>query len=88
MENEVIFSTKAASQLSRIDQRYVKAIKTKVAMLKDFPNIGYLDIKHLDGNQYRLRHGDYRILFKVINGEPTIINIMQVKRRTTTTYKH
>ena len=31
---------------------------------------------------------DFRIFFEVIDGEPKIINIMQVKRRTTTTYKH
>ena len=37
MENEVIISTKAASQLRKIDQRYMNAIKTKIAMLKIFP---------------------------------------------------
>ncbi|MFC2292466.1 type II toxin-antitoxin system RelE/ParE family toxin [uncultured Kingella sp.] len=42
----------------------------------------------MSGKQYRIRHGDYRIFFEVIDGEPKIINIMQVKRRTTTNYKH
>lgn len=88
MEYEVIISTKATSQLRRIDQRYTIAIKTKIAMLKDFPDVYHvLDIKHLNGNQYRIRHGDYRIFFEVIDGVPKIINIMQVKRRTSRTYK-
>lgn len=87
MENEVIISTKAASQLRKIDQRYMNAIKTKITMLKNFPDV-YLDMKHLGSNQYRMRHGDYRIFFEVIDGVPKVINIMQVKRRTTTTYKH
>ena len=47
-----------------------------------------IDMKHLGSNQYRMRHGDYRIFFELIDGVPKVINIMQVKRRTTTTYKH
>lgn len=43
MENEVIISTKATSQLRKIDQRYMNAIKTKIAMLKNFPDV-YLDM--------------------------------------------
>lgn len=66
MENEVIISTKAASQLRKIDQRYMNAIKTKIAMLKNFPDV-YLDMKHLGSNQYRMRHGDYWIFFEVSN---------------------
>ena len=87
-------ASKSNAPIFKIDRRYRAAIEAKVAMLKDFPfPDGFLfrrkaDVKHLSGKQYRIRHGDYRIFFEVIDGEPKIINIMQVKRRTTTTYKH
>ena len=90
MENNVVWHPRATRQFLKIDRRYRAAIEAKVAMLKDFPFLDgfYLDVKHLSGNQYRIRHGDYRIFFEIIDSEPKIINIMQVKRRTTTTYKH
>ena len=90
MDNDVVWQPRAMRQFLNIDKRYRAAIEAKVAMLKDFPFPGgfYLDVKHLNGNQYRIRHGDYRIFFEVKDDEPKIINIMQVKRRTTTTYKH
>lgn len=87
MANEIEWTGKATKQLLAIDQRYVRAIKEKVDKLADFPQV-QLDIKHLENNHYRLRHGDYRIFFDVIDGVPTVIKIQQVQRRKTGTYKH
>ncbi|EQB6911368.1 type II toxin-antitoxin system RelE family toxin, partial [Cronobacter sakazakii] len=36
--------------------------------------------------RYRLRVGDYRVIFERRQGVPVICLIMEVKRRTTTTY--
>ncbi|MGF7433123.1 type II toxin-antitoxin system RelE family toxin [Pasteurella bettyae] len=85
--NQIYWTKKALKQLLAIDQRYVTAIRNKVNELKEFPNVT-LDLKKMKSeyNQYRLRVGDYRILFEIIHGEPTIINIQMVKRRTSTTY--
>lgn len=85
--NQINWTKKAIKQLLSIDQRYVTSIRKKVNELQAFPNVT-LDLKKIVGedSQYRLRIGDYRILFEVINGEPTIINIQTVKRRTSTTY--
>lgn len=85
--NQVIWTKKAIKQLLNIDQRYVSSIRHKVNQLQSFPDV-LLDLKKMKGedNQYRLRVGDYRILFEVINGEPTVISIQTVKRRTSTTY--
>lgn len=85
--NQINWTKKAIKQLLSIDQRYVPSIRKKVNELQAFPNVT-LDLKKIVGedSQYRLRIGDYRILFEVINGEPTIINIQTVKRRTSTTY--
>ena len=85
--NQINWSKKAIKQLLAIDQRYMSSIRKKVNELQTFPDVT-LDLKKMssEDNLYRLRVGDYRILFEVINGEPTIINIQTVKRRTSTTY--
>lgn len=84
---EVIWSKYALKQLTKIDNRYQKAIREKTNQLISFPAVP-LDIKRLQdrNSQYRLRVGDYRIIFELINGEPVVITIQEVKRRTTRTY--
>ncbi|HHH1345508.1 TPA: type II toxin-antitoxin system RelE/ParE family toxin, partial [Yersinia enterocolitica] len=59
----------------------------KVNKLTDFPAVD-LDIKKLQtgDSQYRMRVGNYRIIFQIIEGTPVICTIQEVKRRTTTTY--
>lgn len=83
----VTWTKKALKQLSSIDTRYRKAISEKVSQLKTFPAVT-LDIKKLQAsdNQYRMRVGDYRVIFEITDGEPVICTIQQVKRRTSTTY--
>ncbi|WP_045957509.1 type II toxin-antitoxin system RelE family toxin [Xenorhabdus poinarii] len=83
----VQWTRKARKQLLSIDTRYRKAISEKVNQLETFPAVT-LDIKKLHDldNQYRLRVGEYRIIFEITDGEPVICSIMAVKRRTSTTY--
>ncbi|OKP01609.1 type II toxin-antitoxin system RelE family toxin [Xenorhabdus eapokensis] len=84
---KVIWSKAATKQLIRIDTRYQKAIKNKVGLLTGFPLVD-LDIKKLEGTKakYRLRVGDYRILFELSGNEPKILEVHEVKRRQTNTY--
>ncbi|MDC9615374.1 type II toxin-antitoxin system RelE/ParE family toxin [Xenorhabdus khoisanae] len=84
---KVIWSKAATKQLVRIDTRYQKAIKNKVVLLTGFPLVD-LDIKKLTGTetQYRLRVGDYRILFELSGKAPKILEVQEVKRRQTKTY--
>lgn len=84
---EIVWTSKAFKQLSRIDTRYRKLIKRKVDELEGFPKVD-ADIKKLHGKnaRYRLRVGDYRILFEIIDGEPRVLEIGEVLRRTSTTY--
>ena len=84
MANEIEWSVNALAQLSKIDKRYIQAIRNKVAQLKDFPQVR-LDLKKLQDTEYRLRVGDYRVFFEVVNGTPTIIKIQQIKRRSNRT---
>lgn len=85
---EIVWSTKADKQLSRIDSRYRNAILDAVDELETFPDV-QLDLKKMHGSkkkEYRLRVGVYRVLFTVIDGIPTIIEIDEVKRRQSNTY--
>ncbi|MDE9454559.1 MULTISPECIES: type II toxin-antitoxin system RelE family toxin [Xenorhabdus] len=84
---KVVWSKAATKQLIRIDTRYQKAIKNKVSLLTGFPLVD-LDIKKLAETEarYRLRVGDYRILFELSGKEPKILEVQEVKRRQTNTY--
>lgn len=84
---EIVWSRRAEKQLDSIDVRYRRKIFEKVDQLTGFPTVN-LDIKKMkDGdNEYRMRVGDYRVLFEVIDGVPTVIKILMVKRRATKTY--
>jgi len=83
----VQWTKKALKQLLSIDTRYRKVISDKVNQLEAFPTVT-LDIKKLQvtDKQYRLRVGDYRIIFEITEGEPVICEITAVKRRSSTTY--
>ncbi|XBS71141.1 type II toxin-antitoxin system RelE/ParE family toxin [Acerihabitans sp. KWT182] len=84
---KVRWSKKAIKQLASIDTRYRSTIEEKANSLTAFPQV-QLDIKKLEAadNQYRMRVGDYRVIFQIDDGEPVICTIQAVKRRTSTTY--
>ncbi|WCG85048.1 type II toxin-antitoxin system RelE family toxin [Pectobacterium sp. A5351] len=84
---KVIWKRKALKQRSTIDRRYQDTISEKVAELKNFPAVK-LDITSLKGEagKFRLRVGDYRVIFEIIKGEPVVCEVQAVKRRTSTTY--
>lgn len=84
----VEWSKTAMKQLLRIDSRYREAIYARISELEEFPDV-QLDLKKLQGSkgkEYRVRVGVYRMLFTVIDGNPTIIQIEEVMRRQSNTY--
>ncbi|ECW0140747.1 type II toxin-antitoxin system RelE/ParE family toxin [Salmonella enterica] len=85
---DVKWSKAAKKQLSRIDSRYRETVFDKVSELVNFPDV-QLDLKKLEGSkkkEYRVRVGVYRVLFTLIEGNPTIIEIDEVARRQSKTY--
>lgn len=84
---EVVWSKRALKHLTKIDSRYRKVINEKTQQLVTFPLVT-LDIKKLQDtdNQYRLWVGDYRVIFELIEGEPVVLRIEEVTRRTSRTY--
>jgi len=79
------WANKAKKQLRKIDQKDQVTILRAVKELEDFPktkNVVALS-KHEYG--YRLRVGNYRVLFDA-DAKIKIINVCQVKKRDSQTY--
>ena len=71
--------------MQKIAESDRQTIYVKSKELRNFPNIG--NIKHLKNHkyEYRLRIGNYRVLFNFDNGVK-IISIEEVKKRDERTY--
>jgi mRNA-degrading endonuclease RelE of RelBE toxin-antitoxin system len=85
----VLWSKSAEKQLSAIDSRYQKRIREKLRTMDD-KNAPAPDIKKLAryDDHYRLRIGDYRIIFTRIEDTADGCYIVAITRRTSTTYLH
>ncbi|RRO04420.1 type II toxin-antitoxin system RelE family toxin [Pectobacterium aquaticum] len=86
----IVWMGKAVKDLRKLPANDQKAIQANVNSLEEYPvtKSKPLDITKLTdrGSQYRLRVGNYRVLFEIQKGEPVIIEIQRVLRRTSTTY--
>ncbi|GHV18413.1 hypothetical protein FACS18949_14310 [Clostridia bacterium] len=70
----VVLLPKAIKALGRMNEPYSGRIRTALAKLRSEPPIG--DIKSLTSkNGYRLRVGDYRVMFGIVNEEIVITDI-------------
>ena len=85
----IIWLRNAKREFSKIDIRYQHRIEEKLAQLDD-KNAPRPDIKKLSvpEDHYRLRVGDYLIIFTAQEGVHDTCFIVSVKRRTSTTYLH
>jgi len=77
---EIIFSKKAAKFISSLPEGYKNKIKETVSVLKENP-YGY-PYKKIRGetNVYRIRVGEYRILYEIDKNDNLII-ILKVDKR-------
>ncbi|ADO49440.1 type II toxin-antitoxin system RelE family toxin [[Enterobacter] lignolyticus] len=85
----VFWSRRAEKQLAAIDARYRKRITEKLRTMDD-RNAPAADIKKLSmpEDHYRLRVGDYRIIFTLNGDTGEGCYVVAIKRRTSTTYLH
>jgi len=86
--NTIEWQPKAFKQLRKIaDNKMRIAIYDAVQVLATWP-LCNADIKKLQNREdYRLRVGDYRVIFDIDqSGNPIIITIIQVKKRDDNTY--
>jgi mRNA-degrading endonuclease RelE of RelBE toxin-antitoxin system len=85
----VFWSRRAKRQLTTIDSRYRQRIADKLRAMDD-KNAPAADIKKLSmpEGHYRLRVGDYRIIFTLDGDTCESCYVVAIKRRTSTTYLH
>ncbi len=75
----IIFKKQAKKELSRIPMNIRKRIIVKIDQLASDPASLASNIKKLKGNDnFRLRVGDYRIIF---NNQGIILNILRIAPR-------
>ena len=83
---EIIWTPKALKQLSKLKNKAAqKRIVVAVRALVDFPDTPGVKALTNHRRAYRLRVGDYRILFDVFD-QARIISIEEVKKRDERTY--
>lgn len=80
---KIIYQPKAIKQLRKIPTQ--KAIREKIDMLAGMPDC--INVKKLSNHlyDYRLRVGNYRVLFNY-DGDISIVSIEEVKKRDDRTY--
>jgi len=84
---DVIWQPKAAKQFRKIGDKKVQGrILDGTTKLEAWPDCQ--NIKALSNHRYayRLRVADWRVFFDLIDGEPTILSIEEVKKRDERTY--
>ena len=74
----ILIDAKAFKDLSKIHKSEVKKILSKIELLEDYPDV--TNIKKLTNFEppYRLRVGNYRVLFDI---EDNIITVYRIKHR-------
>lgn len=82
----VFYSNRAVKAFKKIPKNYQLKIKDKIAQLSKNPYIaGTIKLVGYPAAELRHRVGDWRILFS-LDKERKMLIIVDIKRRTTTTY--
>ena len=86
---KIVWSNGAKKAFSRINERYQRRIEVKLTELDD-RSAPRPDIKRISAteNHFRLRVGDYRIVYTLRDHPDNHCYVLAVKRRTSTTYLH
>ena len=84
--NKIEWKRKALKQVRKFDRQYRVKIFDAVEGLTNLETCS--NIKRLTNHDYdyRLRVGSYRVFFDLIDGEITIVEIQEVKKRDERTY--
>lgn len=79
---------RAVRDLKSLPERDKKFVSKKITALKFYPDLSSLDVKKLTDQNglYRLRAGNYRVIFELSGENSVIIEIQRILRRTSVTY--
>lgn len=83
--NSIKYKTKAIKQLSKLPKNDSKKIVLACSDLANMPNCRNVKALVNQQDEYRLRVGNYRVLFD-FDGVVRIIHIEEVKKRDESTY--
>lgn len=85
-ENRILIAKKALKELREIPEKDRELIKDRISKLAFFP-IVHLDVKKLKGFEktYRLRVGEYRVIFEFEKDEK-VIKILKIGKRSEVYY--
>ncbi|ADC65152.1 addiction module toxin, RelE/StbE family [Ferroglobus placidus DSM 10642] len=80
-ENRILISKSALKELKSLPESVRRIIKDRISKLAYFP-LARLDVKKLRGyqNVYRMRVGDYRVIFEY-SKENRTIRILKIGKR-------
>ena len=81
---KLLFHSKIEKQLSKIPRKNARRLADKIRELRENPRP--TQSKHLDRGMYRLRDGDYRVIYAVFD-EEAVIYVGKIARRSEKTYK-
>lgn len=81
MKFKVVITRSAEKELSQLSKEVIVRIRQKILLLADnpFPH-GYKQLKGSNDKFFRIRVGDYRIIYSIQNNE-LIINIIKIGHR-------
>ena len=79
MKYTILIERYAQKQIMKLDKKIIPVIKTAIASLADNPKPhGYKKLKGEDA--YRIRVGDYRIIYEIDDGK-IIVTVVSVGHR-------
>ncbi len=81
---KLLFHTDVEKQLARIPRAFAERLAGSIRALREEPRPS--QAKHLDQEMYRLRQGEYRIVYAVFDQEQ-VVYIGKVARRAENTYR-
>ena len=78
---KLVYAKSVAKDIRRIDKAKLGSIKEEIEKLVDFPDVKNIKkLTHHPVSDFRLRVGNYRVLFDV-DGEGKTINILKIGHR-------
>ena len=78
------FHPNVEKQLSRIPRAYARKVADAIRALSEEPRPS--QVRHLDQEMYRLREGDYRIVYAIFDDE-RVVFVGKVERHSERTYR-